>query len=156
MSLEWRDIILLFLLITAELLTLFGVKYLQRWNEYAVLQDAESNGNCLGATYVQRESYESRNTTCHTAFLFVSLMDVHDSCANVDAPPWFRLYIMEDLQSVHRSISIDPESEKQDPSYRILMPVRQCTGWFVLHMLPHRLFITAAQFEKKASSITRQ
>lgn len=47
------------------------------------------------------------------------------------------------------SISIDPEPEKQDPSYRILMPVRQCTRWFVQHMLPHWLFITAARYEKR-------
>lgn len=47
------------------------------------------------------------------------------------------------------SISIDPEPEKQDPSYRILMPVRQCTRWFVQHMLPHWLFITAACYEKR-------
>lgn len=29
------------------------------------------------------------------------------------------------------------------------MLVRQCTGWFVLHMFPHWLFITAAHYEKK-------
>lgn len=39
--------------------------------------------------------------------------------------------------------------KKQDPSYRILMPVRQCTRWFVQHMLPHWLFITAAHYEKR-------
>lgn len=58
-------------------------------------------------------------------------------------------FYSEDLQSGLLSISIDPESGKQDPSYRILMPVRQCTGWFVLHMLPHWLFITAAHYEKR-------
>lgn len=47
------------------------------------------------------------------------------------------------------SISIDPEPEKQDPSYRILMPVQRCTRWFVQHMLPHWLFITAARYEKR-------
>lgn len=39
--------------------------------------------------------------------------------------------------------------ENKTPSYRILMPVRQRTGWFVLHMLPHWLFITAARYEKR-------
>lgn len=39
--------------------------------------------------------------------------------------------------------------ENKTPSYRILMPVRQRTRWFVLHMLPHWLFITAARYEKR-------
>lgn len=39
--------------------------------------------------------------------------------------------------------------ENKTPSYRISMPARQRTGWFVLHMLPHWLFITAARYEKR-------
>jgi len=38
---------------------------------------------------------------------------------------------------------------KQDPSYRILMPEKQCTWWFVLHMRPHWLFIAVANYEKR-------
>lgn len=55
----------------------------------------------------------------------------------------------EAFQSLLLSISIDPGTEKHNPSHRILMLVRQRTRWFVQHMLPHWLFITAARHEER-------
>lgn len=58
-------------------------------------------------------------------------------------------FSFEAFQSLLLSISIDPESEKHNPWYRILMLGRQRRRWFVQHMLPHWLFITAARYEER-------
>lgn len=58
-------------------------------------------------------------------------------------------FSFEAFQYLLLSISIDPGTGKHNPSHRILMLVRQRRRWFVLHMLPHWLFITAARYEER-------
>lgn len=58
-------------------------------------------------------------------------------------------FSFEAFQSLLLSISIDPGTEKHNPSHRILMLVRQRRRWFVQHMHPHWLFITAARYEER-------
>lgn len=86
---------------------------------------------------------ERRTSRAHELHLKVAHLQVASHLLAMDF-----YFSFEAFQSLLLSISIDPGTEKHGLSSRILMSVRQRRRWFVQHMLPHWLFITAACYEE--------